>query len=115
MKPMQEKKVNGWTLTNVAASIAGMLIVFLLVVTPGYGQGLPGHWMAVGKTLDNGEQQKSILELKQSGNELTGVLKSQDYSFGVKGTAKGNHFVLYGPGNPNKPLLVGDLVNGELH
>ncbi len=115
MKPMQEKRVSLGTLANVTASITGALIVLLLVTAQAYSQGLPGRWMAVGRTLDNGEQQKSILELKQSGDQLTGTVKAQDFSFEVKGTVNGNHFELYGPGNPNKLFLVGDLVNGELH
>jgi alpha-galactosidase len=68
-----------------------------------------------GKTLDNGEQTKSIVELKQVGNELTGKMKNLDYAIELKGTATGNHFELFAPWSPTRPFLVGDLVNGELH
>jgi alpha-galactosidase len=78
-------------------------------------QALAGRWMTEGRTLDNGEQQKSILELKQNGNELTGTLKNLDYSVELEGTATGNHFELFTPTDPKRPFLAGDLVNGELH
>jgi alpha-galactosidase len=72
--------------------------------------------MAEGRTLDNGEQEKSILELKQNGNELTGTLKTLGYQVDVKGTATGSHFEIFvSDWDPKRPVLVGDLVNGELH
>jgi len=79
-------------------------------------QSLAGRWIAEGRTLDNGEQQKSILELKQDGNNLTGELKTLGFSVAVKGTATGSHFELSVPDwDQSKPIYVGDLVNGELH
>lgn len=80
----------------------------------GCGHRLAGRWAATGRTLDNGEQEKSILELRQSGNELTGTIKSQSFSIDVRGTANGNHFELYGPRNPGRPFVTGELTNGEL-
>jgi hypothetical protein len=96
---------------NRAAWLASVL--FLAVA--GFGQGLNGRWTQPGKTLDNGEQQKWILELKQNGNELTGRLKNLDYAVQLKGTVAGNHFELFAPWQPKTPYLTGDLVNGELH
>lgn len=87
----------------------------LCVAACGYGQGLAGRWAAAGRTLDNGEQEKAILELKQDGNNLTGTISTLGFSAEVKGTATGSHFELFGPRNPNRPMLTGDLVNGELH
>ena len=96
---------------NRAAWLASVL--FLAVA--GFGQGLNGRWTQPGKTLDNGEQQKWILELKQNGNELSGTLKNLDYAVQLKGTAAGNHFELFASWQPKTPYLTGDLVNGELH
>jgi alpha-galactosidase len=86
-----------------------------LLAVPGYGQGVTGRWVIPGRTLDNGEQQKTILELKQDGSALTGTLATMGFSADVKGTVTGNHFELFGPWGPQRPFLVGDLVNGELH
>jgi alpha-galactosidase len=65
--------------------------------------------------LDNGEQPKSIVELKQSGNEVTGTMKNLGYTIALKGTATGNHFEVFAAWSTTRPFLVGDLVNGELH
>ena len=102
------------------ASAAGLVFFVALLAGPGcsqaFGQGLAGRWMAMGRTLDNGEQEKSILELKQNGNELTGTLKTLGFQVDVKGTASGSHFELFvAEWDPKRPVLVGDLMDGELH
>ena len=112
----QEMRSKGSRLATIVKGAAGLFICLALLAIPGYGQGLAGRWAAQGRTLDNGEQQKSILELKQDGNELSGKLKTLGFSVDVKGTATGNHFELYvTEWEQNKPILVGDLVDGELH
>ena len=78
-------------------------------------QDLTGKWAAEGRTLDNGEQQKSILELKQSGSDLTATFSTLGFTAQLTGKATGNHFELFAPWNPAKAFLVGDLSNGELH
>jgi alpha-galactosidase len=104
------------TLAKTSMTTAGFSIVLMLVSSVAHAQTLAGRWISEGRKLDNGEQQRSILELKQNGTELTGELKTLGYSVQVKGTATGNHFELFIPDwNPSKPELVGDLVNGELH
>ena len=82
----------------------------------GYGQGVAGRWAATGKTLDNGEIQKAILELTLTGSDLKGKLTELGFGVDVKGNVTGNHFELFGVGwDDKKPFVVGDLVNGELH
>ncbi len=74
-----------------------------------------GKWAATGKTLENGEQQKSILDLKQDGNKLTGEAQSLGWKENVQGTVNGDHFELFGVGwNDKKPFITGSLVNGNL-
>jgi hypothetical protein len=111
MVQKQWKRISVAVIANTAAAL--FCLVFLAV--PGYGQNLTGRWTIVGQTLDNGEQLRSIVELKQSGNELTGEMKNLGYRVGLKGTATGSHFELFATWNATKPFLVGDLVNGELH
>jgi alpha-galactosidase len=115
MKTMQERQSKRRIVVIVAASVAWLLIVLALAVTPGYCQSLTGRWVAVERTMDNGEQQRLILELNQDGNELTGTLKTLGFSSDVKGTATRNHFELFVQWNAKQPFLVGDLLNGELH
>jgi alpha-galactosidase len=87
----------------------------LLLATSAWAQSLTGRWLATGKTLENGEQQKAILALKQDGNQLTGNLRGLGFQIDVTGTVKGSHFELFGVGwNDKKPFLVGDLENGKL-
>jgi alpha-galactosidase len=95
---------------------AGLFISLALLPVLAAGQSLTGRWAATGKTMDNGEVQKAILDLTQNGNDLTGKLVALGYGVDVKGTVTGSHFELFGVGwNDKKPFLVGDLVNGELH
>jgi alpha-galactosidase len=77
---------------------------------------LTGKWAATGKTLENGEQLKSILDLKQEGNQITGELRDLGGKRNVKGTANGGHFELYEADTDNKnPFIVGDLANGTIN
>ena len=99
----------------LAANTLGLCFCLVLAAVQGFGQSLAGRWIALGGKMDNGEQEMSILEVKQSGNELTGSLETLGLTAGVKGTVTGTHFELFADWNEKKPFLVGDLVNGELH
>src|ERR1035441_4236946 len=110
-----EKLIRRGTLAADAVCGLGLWLCLALACVPACGQSLTGRWKADGRTLDNGEQEKSILELKQNGNDLTGTLKTLGFTVEVKGTATGNHFEFSVPeGEMKHPRLVGDLVNGEL-
>ncbi len=88
----------------------------LLTVIGCRQQSLTGRWAAPVKTLENGDPQQSVLELKQDGSQLAGAMKNSGYIDLLKGTVAGNHFVLYATWGPNtRPYAEGDLVNGELH
>jgi len=98
-----------------ALPVLGLMLCLLLAAATCHAQSLTGRWAATGKTLDNGEQQKAILDLKQDGNQLTGTVRGLGFSTGVKGTVKGNHFELFGVDwNDKTPFLVGDLINGKI-
>ena len=89
--------------------------VVLLSASMANAQGLTGKWAVAGRTLENGEQDKSIVQLKQVGNDLTGTIQSLGWSTEIKGTVNGNHFEIFGADwNDKKPFFVGDLVNGEI-
>lgn len=98
-----------------ALPVLGLMLCLLQPAGFSHAQSLTGRWAATGKTLDNGEQQKAILELKQDGNQLTGTVRGLGFSTGVKGTVNGAHFELYGVDwNDKTPFLVGDLVKGKI-
>ncbi len=74
-----------------------------------------GKWAGVDKIMDNGQPHLVIVELKQSGNDLTGTVKSLGYSLDITGKTNGNHFELFADWDKRKPFVTGELVNGELH
>src|SRR5580692_11612737 len=75
-----------------------------------------GRWAATGKTLHNGEQEKTILGLKQDGAQLTGTVQGLGFIEKIRGIVSGNHFEMFGVDwNNEEPFIVGDLVGGELH
>src|SRR5215470_12540924 len=100
--------------TWFTACAAGVLVAISLLAcksTPN----LTGRWAATGKTLENGEQQRAILDLKQEGDKVTGRMRSLGFENDVQGTANSGHFELFGVGwNDKKPFLVGDLDNGNI-
>src|ERR1035437_4453189 len=106
------------TMTKTAAlfvaGAAGMLLAITLTACKSQ-QNLTGSWAATGKNLENGEQQKAILELKQDGSQLSGTVRGLGFQTNVKGTVNGSHFELFGVDwNDKKPFLVGDLADGKI-
>jgi len=105
----------GERLSGRRVALVAALVGLMMAAMPGFGQGLARRWAAHGKALENGEVPLTILDLKQSGNELSGKLTGLGYGVDVKGTATGNHFELFVPEwDQKKPLIVGELANGEL-
>ena len=92
----------------------GMILGLALVTLPVLAQSLSGRWAATGRTLDNGETEKAILELKQDGNKLTGKLTSLGFATEVTGDVKGSHFEIFGSWHEKRPFLTGELENGHL-
>ena len=105
---------NRWRAARGIAALGCIITLFLGVAAAG-AQSLTGRWAVNGRTLENGEQDKSIVDLKQDGTQLTGTIQSLGWSTQVKGTVNGTHFELFGADwNDKKPFFVGDLVNGEI-
>ena len=92
-----------------------VLVSTFAVLSPAFGQSLAGRWVVPGRTLDNGEQLLSILDLKQDGSNLSGKLESESGTFNVTGTVSGDNFTLFAPFNRSQPFVTGELENGELH
>jgi alpha-galactosidase len=96
------------------AHMSSRLLTSALLIACAYGQSLSGKWSAA-RTLDNGEVSKTILELRQSGNELTGRVAMPGYVIEINGRVKGNHFDLFAPWDVERPFMEGSFVGMELH
>jgi alpha-galactosidase len=107
------RRIGSFLISPLIAHV--LLLAAVSITIPSYGQNFTGRWVAQGKVMDNGETQKLILELTQTGSALTGRLISFGGRVDVKGTATQTHFELMGVGwADQKPFLVGELVDGEL-
>lgn len=96
-------------------AIGIMAAVAALCAAAASAQTLTGRWVAMGRTLHNGEQEKDIIELKQDGTSLSGMVHGMGFEIPIKGTVSGTHFELMGSDwNDNRPFVVGDLVDGKL-
>src|SRR5579871_1459461 len=97
---------------RVTAGTAALLLMMALGACKKEAN-LSGKWAATGKTMENGEQQKGILDLKQEGNQVTGEVRDLGGRTSVRGTVTGSHFELYEVGSNDKsPFIVGDLADG---
>ncbi len=92
----------------------GLSAIFVFVAASGLAQTLTGRWAATGRALDNGEQEKYLLDLKQDGDQLTGTLTTLGFSLDIKGKVSGTHFEIASPWEPTRTMLTGDLVNNEI-
>ena len=77
-------------------------------------QSVEGRWAASGKYLDNGEQEKAILDFKQSDGSITGTVRAMGWINPVTGTVSGTHFKVFGPWSDQRPFFTGEIVNGGL-
>jgi len=100
----------------MVAGAGAAALFFALSAVPGYGADITGRWAAAGKKLDNGELERAMLELQQTGSDLRGRLTELGFAVNVRGKVTGSHFELFGVGwDDKKPFITGDLTNGELH
>ena len=103
------------TAALLAACGAALLLSFTIAACKKAEPTLTGTWATTGKTLENGEQKKGILDLKQDGNQLSGEVRDLGGPIKVTGTANAGHFELYGADwNDKKPFLVADLKDGAI-
>ena len=112
---MRTKQDCGYTAAHKTLWQLLVLLACFAVVSPLFAQNLTGRWYLPGRTLDNGEQLFSILDLKQDGSNLTGKLESEGRTSDVTGTVSGDQFKLFASFNPNQPFITGELTDGQLH
>jgi alpha-galactosidase len=102
---MIRARVNG-----IALSFAG-----LLLASTSYAQSLTGKWVGTWRILDNGEVDKTFLDLKQTNSQIAGTVSTIGHVWQVKGTVTGTHFELFFSPRDRTPRLTGDVVGADLH
>ena len=78
-------------------------------------QSVAGRWAGTWRVLDNGEIDKTFLDLKQTGAQITGTVTTIGHVWQVSGSLKGTHFELFFGPRDAKPRLTGDVESSELH
>ena len=98
-----------------ATAGAVMLMLAMMFTACKKETNLTGKWASSGKTLENGEQLKAILDLQQTGNQISGEMRDLGGKRNVKGTVTGDHFELYEADSDSKdPFIRADLKDGAI-
>jgi alpha-galactosidase len=91
------------------------LIVAFCAASSACGQSLTGEWSGDWRVLDNGEHDRMILDLHQSGNQLSGTVVTIGHVWHVKGIVTGIHFEIYLSPKDARPKVIGDIIGNQLH
>jgi alpha-galactosidase len=94
---------------------AAIFVASGLLVIPALGQTVAGKWIGTQRVLDNGENDRVFLDLRQTGSELTGTVTTIGHIYQVTGAISGTHFELFSSPKDTKPRVAGDLKGNELH
>jgi alpha-galactosidase len=86
-----------------------------VIAIPAHGQTIAGKWIAPGRVLDNGENDPILLDLHQTGPNVTGTMATIGHVTQVQGSMTGNHFELFASKLDARPRVAGDVVGNELH
>jgi alpha-galactosidase len=81
---------------------------------PSIGQDLSGRWAWTGRTLENGDREKFLLELTQQGSRLAGRLTALGWTNEIRGTSSDGAFELYWVSGTRERFGSGKWVNGNL-
>lgn len=92
-----------------------LLIVGGLFTLPAYGQTVTGKWAANWRVLDNGENDRIVLDLHQAGTQVTGTARTIGHFYHVEGRIAGAHFELFLTKGGSEREITGDLLGNQLH
>ena len=92
-----------------------LLIVSGLLALRAHGQIITGKWVAPRRVLDDGEQDRIVLDLHQKGNEITGTAATIGHFYQVEGSMMGAHFELSLMKGGSERKVTGDLVGNQLN
>ena len=94
---------------------AAFMAALLAAASCASGQSFTGKWAGSQKTLADGELDLVILQLTQSGDHVTGTMKTLGYQGAITGLVTGGQLQLMAPRNPQRTMATGTLVGKELH
>jgi len=92
-----------------------LVMVWGLLTTAAYGQTVTGKWTALYRILDDGENERMVLDLHQTGAKIAGTQTTFGYIDQLEGIITGTHFELFTSEHSTKPRMTGDVVSNELH
>lgn len=109
------KNIQCSAIPHISKAKRAVLAVVLATSSCVFAQSFNGKWAGVARTLDNGEADRTLIELTQSGNQLTARVEGLGFQTEMKGTVNGNQFQLIAPWNPSATFATGELVGRDLH
>ncbi len=80
-----------------------------------HAQTVDGKWTAMWRVLDNGESDRVVFDLHQTGTHITGTVTTIGHINPVKGELTGQRFELFSAVGDGRKQSVGDVLGGELH
>ena len=100
-------------ISNIARNIL-LLVVGLVVIPAAYTQSITGKWSGLWRVLDDGEDDRMVLDLKQTGSQLTGTVTTIGHVWQISGSVAGSHFQIFLSPRDAKPKIIGDIKEHEL-
>ncbi len=107
-------------LTRNALGTFGMRLAAAVALTAGWadtpatGQTVDGTWVAHWRVLDNGEDDRLVLDLHQSGAKITGTAMTIGHRYQADGTLVGTHLELSFSKGGNGRKLAADIAGKQL-
>lgn len=101
----------------IRVRVSGIVLAFagLLIAGTSHAQSATGKWVGTWRILDNGEVDKTFLDLKQTDSQIVGTVTTIGHVWQVRGPVTGTHFELFFNSRDKTPRLTGDVVGSELH
>jgi alpha-galactosidase len=101
---------------GLRVSVASIIVIASGLLTAiACGQTVTGKWTAPYRILDSGENDRMVLDLHQSGTQITGTETTLGHFNHLEGTLTGTHFELFNSKHSPRPRVIGDVVGNELH
>ncbi len=101
---------------NAPCTFSAVVFVLVcgLVALPSFGQTVSGKWAAPWRVLDDGESDRMLLDLHQTGTQIAGTITTIGHTYPVTGALVGSHFELTDPQPHPKPPISGDVTGNQL-
>ena len=99
------------------SNIARLLLVAVgMVILPSaHAQGITGKWIGIWRVLDNDESDRMVLDLKQTGTQLTGTVTTIGHAWQIHGVVADRRFEIFLSPRDTTPRITGSIKDNELH